>query len=155
MSMHLSYLALGFTICSALACAAGSCPVTKSPDPAFVPPSPYPEAQGNSFYVGTPKFWVLVYTSPWRGLPRWPEGYRQKIVWWSEGYNAQADPLPEIALSGRRLDRNAPPLVVTGANGSWTTVDFIMSGVNFPTKGCWEITGKFKGAEVKFVVSVE
>jgi hypothetical protein len=49
----------------------------------------------------------------------------------------------------------APPLVVTGANGSWTTVDFIMSGVNFPTTGCWEVMGKFKGAEVKFVVSIE
>jgi hypothetical protein len=153
--MHLRDLALGFTICSALALAADSCPATKPPDPAFVPPPPYPEAQGNSFYVGTPKLWVLVYPGPWRGLPHWPEGYRQKIVWWSEGYNAKADPLPAIAISGRRLDGNAPPLVVTGANGSWTTVDFIMSGVNFRTTGCWQITGKFKGAEVKFVVLVE
>jgi hypothetical protein len=88
-------------------------------------------------------------------LPLWPEGYRQKIVWWSEGYDAKADPLPALAISGRRLDGNAAPLVVTGANGSWTTVDFIMSGVNFPTAGCWEIKGTFRGAEVKFVVSVE
>ncbi len=153
--MNLRDLALGFAICSVLAFAADSCPVTKPPDPAFVPPSPYPEAQGNSFYVGAPKLWVLVYSGPWRGLPHWPEGYRQKIVWWSQGYNAKADPLPAIAISGRRMDGYTSPLVVTGANGSWTTVDFIMSGVNFPTTGCWEITGKFKGAEVKFVVSVE
>jgi hypothetical protein len=66
-----------------------------------------------------------------------------------------ADPPPAIAISGRRLDGDAPPLVVTGANGSWTTVDFIMSGVNFPSTGCWEITGRFKGAEAKFVVLVE
>ena len=155
MRMHLSYLALGFTVCTALACAADGCPVTRAPDPAFVPPSPYPEAQGKSFYVGTQKLWVLVYPSPWSGLPHWTEGYRQKIVWWSEGYDAKADPRPAIAINGRRLDGDAPPLVVTGANGSWTTVDFIMSGVNFPTTGCWEITGKFKGAEVKFVVSVQ
>jgi hypothetical protein len=153
--MHLRDLALGFTICSALAFAADSCPVTKPPDPAFVPASPYPEAEGKSFYVATPKLWVLADPGPWRGLPRWPEGYRQKIIWWSAGYDAKADPLPAIAISGRRLDRNAPPPVVTGATGSWTTIDFIMSGVNFPTIGCWEITGKFKGAEVKFVVSVE
>jgi hypothetical protein len=31
------------------------------------------------------------------------------------------------------------------ANGSWTTVAFIMSGVNFPKTGCWEVKGKFKG----------
>ena len=46
-------------------------------------------------------------------------------------------------------------MVVTGANSSWTDHDFIMSGVNFPTAGCWEIKGRFRGAEVKFVVKVE
>jgi hypothetical protein len=46
-------------------------------------------------------------------------------------------------------------MIVTGANGSWTTVDFIISGVNFPTTGCWEINGRFKGVEVRFVISVE
>jgi hypothetical protein len=153
--MRLCVVALAFTICSGTAFAANSCPVTKPPNRAFVPPVPYPKAPGESFYVGTPKLWVEVYPGPWRGLPVWPEGYRQKIVWWSEGYDAKADPQPQIAISGRRLDSSAPPLVVTGANGSWTNIDFIMSGVNFPTKGCWEIGGRFKGAEVKFVVSVE
>jgi hypothetical protein len=153
--MPLRDLAFAFTICSAIAFAADSCPTTKPPDPPFVPPSPYPAPSGASFYVGTPRLWVLVFPSPWRGLPVWPEGYRQKIVWWSEGYDAKADPLPAIEISGRRLDGDAPPMVVTGANGSWTTVDFIMSGVNFPTTGCWEITGRFKGAKVKFVVLIE
>lgn len=135
--------------------AGDGCPVTHPPEPAFVPPSPYPKAGGRSFYVGTPKLWVLVYPGPWRGLPPWPEGYRQKIVWWSEGFDARKDPRPAIAISGRRLDGGASPMVVTGANGSWTSVDFIMSGVNFPTTGCWEITGKFQGSEVKFVAAVE
>jgi hypothetical protein len=152
--MHLRDLGAGFIICSAL-CFAADCPVTKPPNPVFTPPPSYPQAQGNSYYVGTPKLWVLVYAAPWSDLPRWPEGYRQKIAWWSDGYDAKADPLPSIAISGRRLDGNAPPMVVTGANGSWTNVDFIMSGVNFPTTGCWEITGKFKGAKVQFVVWVE
>ena len=153
--MRLLSLGLSFTICSCIAFAAHTCPVTNPRYAAFVPPSPYPAAQGNSFYIGTRKLWALVYPSPWRGLPLWPEGYRQKIAWWSEGYNAKADPLPAIAISGRRLDSIAPPLIVTGANGSWTTADFIMSGVNFPTIGCWEITGTFKGAEMKFVVWIE
>lgn len=153
--MRLRNLAFGLAFSSALAFAADTCPVTKPPEPPFIPPSPYPEAGGKSFYIGTPKLWVLVYAGPWDGLPRWPEGYRQKIVWWSEGYNAKNDPRPSIEISGRRLDGNAPPLVVTGANGSWTNIDFIMSGVNFPTTGCWEITGKFKGAEVKFIVSIK
>jgi hypothetical protein len=155
MSMHLRDIAVALTICTALASAADICPATTPPDTVFVPPPSYPKAAGKTFYVGTPKLWVTIYPGPWRGLSLWPEGYRQKIVWWSEGYDAKADPLPAIAISGRRLDGNAPPLVVAGANGSWTTADFIMSGVNFPTKGCWEITGRYKGAEVKFVVSIE
>jgi hypothetical protein len=48
-------------------------------------------------------------------------------------------------------------MVVTGANGSWVGKEpaFIMSGVNSPTLGCWEVTGRFRGAEVKFVVKLE
>ena len=153
--MQVRALAIAFTICSCVAFAASSCPVTNSPTPAFVPPPRYPRSQGTGFYLGTSKLWVYVYPSPWSNLPRWPEGYRQKIAWFSEGYNAHADPEPAIVISGRRLDGDAPPLIVTGANGSWTSVDFIMSGVNFPKAGCWEITGRFKGAEVKFVVLVE
>jgi len=156
--MQLPAIALAFAIGSR-AFAADSCPVTKPPNPPFVPPQPFPEASRGSFYIGTPTLWVLVHAHVpvvvWRGLPAWPEGYRAKISWFSEGYVAKADPLPAIEISGRRLDGKAPPLVATGANGSWTSVDFIMSGVNFPTVGCWEITGRFHGAEVQFVVKVE
>lgn len=136
--------------------AADTCPVTTPPEPPFMPPAPYRNAPfGRAFLIGTAKLWVMVYAGPWRGLPVWPEGYRQKIAWWSEGYQAKADPTPAISITGRRLDAPSPPMVVTGANGSWTTEDFIMSGVNFPTAGCWEITGRFRGGEAKFVVLVE
>ena len=133
----------------------GECPVTKPPDPPFAPPVPYRDiGNSNGFLLGTEKLWVLVWASPWAGLPLWPEGYRNKVVWWSKGYVAKDDPQPAIEISGRRLDGAAAPMIVTGANGSWTDHDFIMSGVNFPTAGCWEVTGRFKGSEVKFVVEV-
>jgi len=138
--------------------AADTCPVTHEPTPEFVPSGlahVYETAHG--FYYGTKKLWVFVEISPWRGLPLWDIGYRNKIAWWSEGYDWKADPAPTLAISGKRLDGSAPALVVSGTNGSYTgdLGAFIMSGVNFPTAGCWEITGKFKGAEVKFVVSVK
>jgi hypothetical protein len=154
--MRLREIAVLLAISSGSALAADTCPVTPAPSPAFVPPSPYRSAGSErAFYVGTAKLWVLVYAGPWRGLPVWPEGYRQKLAWWSEGYVAKADPTPAISITGRRLDGPAPPMLVTGANGSWTTEDFIMSGVNFPTVGCWEVTGRFRGAEAKFVVLIE
>src|SRR4051812_29737665 len=119
--MQFRTIALALAIASS-AFAADSCPVTKPPDPPFVPPQPFPEAGKGGFYVGTPKLWVYVYAQPdgvWRGLPVWPEGYRQKITWYSEGYIAKTDPVPAIEISGRRLDAKAPPLVVTGAHGTW------------------------------------
>ena len=154
--MRLTEIALLFAMGTGSAFASDTCPVTTPPEPAFVPPSPYRNAGSDrAFYVGTAKLWVLVHAGPWRGLPLWPEGYRQKIVWWSEGYQAKDDPTPAISITGRRLDAPSPPMIVTGANGSWTTEDFIMSGVNFPTAGCWEVTGRLRGGEAKFVVLVE
>jgi hypothetical protein len=134
-----------------------ACPVTLTPVPAFVPPGHEHDRPLHGFYYGTNKLWVLVWDSPWRNLPLWDIGYRNKIVWWSEGYYWKADPKPALEISGRRLDGAAPPLVVTGANGSYkdSMGSFIMSGVNFPTTGCWEITGQFQGTELKFVVSVQ
>ena len=135
-----------------------SCPVTRAPKPPFVPPAPYPaKTLAGSFYLGTTKLWVVVSTSPWHRLPPWDRGYRQKIVWWSEGYDWKADPQPALSITGRRLDAPASPLIVDDhANGSYRDdmQSFIMSGVNLPTTGCWEITGRLKGQELKFVVWV-
>jgi hypothetical protein len=134
-----------------------ACRVTQPPSPPFVPPVPYPaQPGGQSFYFGTAALWVTVWKSPWQGLPLWDSGYRQKVIWWSQGFDWKADPQPALKISGRRLDAPAPRLVVTGANGSYKDDmgSFIMSGVNFPTIGCWEITGKFGGRQLTFVVRV-
>jgi hypothetical protein len=98
----------------------------------------------------------MVYAGAWRGLPLWDTGYRQKIVWWTQGYDWR-EPTPPLSITGKRLDAKAPPLVTDErANGSyhggWGS--FIMSGVNFPTEGCWEITGRLSETELKFIVWV-
>ncbi len=98
---------------------------------------------------------------PWRNIPGWQAGYRNKVVWLWDGYDPHADPTPPLAISGRRLDGTAPPLISdanrTGfnGNGSWTGDSvFVMSGVLFPTTGCWEITGKLRDKQLRFVVFV-
>jgi hypothetical protein len=60
-------------------------------------------------------------------LPHWPEGDQQEIAWWSNGYDAKAGPAPGLPSAAAGLDGRASPMPVTGANGSWTTVDFILS----------------------------
>ena len=63
---------------------------------------------------------------------------------------------PRRIPSAERIDSPAAPLQTDGkGNGSWTKDDqFIMTGINFPTTGCWEVTGRYENDELTFVVWV-
>jgi hypothetical protein len=149
-----------------------SCPVTKSPLMAFIPPSPYPtEVSADSFWFGTEKLWTeLLVDGTWKGLPVWtaeeqaeneddsyrPTGpaFRNKLVWWHEGYDWRTD--DPLTVTGKRLDAPAPPLYGRASNG-WTNDShhpFMIAGIFIPTVGCWQITGNYKGDSLSFVVAV-
>ncbi len=138
-----------------------TCPVTRAPQPPFVPPAPYPALPpgGGQFWFGTRKLWTwLPNDGTWRlgsaGMP----GFPQKLFWWREGYWWRADPAPVLRVTGKRLDAPAPDFVVTTAGASYREEDlksFMIAGVDFPTVGCWKVTGRFKGDELTFVVLVE
>ena len=132
-----------------------SCPVTKSADHSFIPPAPYHvKPSSDQFWFGTDKLWTaLPVTGTWSGLPHYTptdQTYRNKLVFWRQGYDPHSEPHPNLTVTGRRIDGQAPPLQTDGkGNGSWTNDDqFIMTGINFPTLGCWEITGHYENKEL-------
>ena len=130
--------------------------MTQPSVPAFVPPIGNISPGGSDFFFGTSKLWVIVH--PHQHPPLVAKGYRQKIAWWSEGFEYRPGVHPALEITGKRLDGSAPPLLTDDdINGSYRDDmgSFIMSGVSFPTRGCWEITGKLQGTELKWVVSVE
>ena len=138
--------------------APNSCLVTKAGDQSFVPPAPYPaKPHGGEFWFGTDRLWTKVPVSgTWR-LGHFTSAdptLRQKLVFWRQGYDAHAEPRPNLIVSGKRIDSAAAPLQTDGkGNGSWTKDDqFIMTGINFPTAGCWEITGRYDNDELTVVV---
>src|SRR5437763_13634837 len=138
-----------------------SCPVTKPAEQAFVPPAPHPaKLPRGEFWFGTEKLWTfLPVTGMWSGLPHYTADdptFRQKVAFWRDGYDPHAEPQPNLTVTGRRIDSQAPPLQTDGkGNGSWTDDDeFVMTGINFPTTGCWEITGRFDEDKLTFVVWV-
>jgi hypothetical protein len=95
----------------------------------------------------------------WIGLGHYTPSdptFRQKLAFWRQGYDPHAEPRPNLIVNGRRLDSPAGPLQSDGkGNGSWTKDDqFIMTGINFPTIGCWQITAHYEDDELTFVVWV-
>lgn len=139
-----------------------TCPITKPPVRPFVPPSPYPAKTGpDAFWFGTEKLWTsLPADGTWRGLPHYKPSdptFRQKLFWWRQGYNWRAEHPPHLTVTGRRLDGTAPPLGADEANAGWQADKehaFMVVGINFPTLGCWKVTGDYHGDRLTFVVWV-
>jgi len=90
----------------------------------------------------------------WSGLPNNPEGFTQKIFWWSSLFSLKDELEPALVVFGERLDAKAPPLKVSRAtNASAGDIGSAMLvGVDFPTLGCWKITGQYKKTELSFVI---
>jgi hypothetical protein len=134
------------------------CPVTLPQEPAFTPPAPYSDLGWDGyFWYGSNSLWASIpVNGVWLGLPHNPNGYTQKIPWWREGYSWDKEPEPDLIVTGERLDGKAPPLDASSANGSYAKDmgSAMMMGVDFPTLGCWKITGKYQDAELSFVVWV-
>jgi hypothetical protein len=127
------------------------CPVTQPNG--FLPPGENVFGRGPGGY-GDARLWTNVWT--------WGEGKvlvppdhvgsdgslgEMKWPWW-RGVPGQ------LTIEGRRLDAPVPPLrawVPDGYGGR----GFQVSGLTFPTTGCWEVTGRVGEASLTFVVLVE
>jgi hypothetical protein len=83
--------------------------------------------------------------------------YRDKLFWWRQGYIGATEQRPELIVSGRKLDGEAPPANVSRATNAYHK-DFggwaMLVMVEFPESGCWELTGLYKGQTATFVVRV-
>lgn len=134
------------------------CPVTTAADNAgFQAPEPYAaDAPWEGlFWYGREHLWTALHTDGvWKGLPDNPTGYTQKIMWWSDFFVLEEELEPALIVTGRRLDADAPPLKFYGATNAMADdiKTAMLTGVDFPTLGCWEVTGQYKKSELKFVV---
>jgi len=136
------------------------CPVTVPQIPAFTPPAPYDSLSSfnGHFWFGSSALWtVLPQTGVWEYLPHNPTGYSQKILWWRDGYVWNEEPEPNLFVSGERLDASAPPLIASKATNAFASDigSAMLVGVDFPTLGCWKITGRYNNAELSFVIWVQ
>ena len=133
-----------------------TCPITKPSDHLFVPPSPYRAWLSSSrvFWYGTDRFWSFL---PTDGI--WPLG--EKTFWFRQEWVRYDGPdkwIPQkdasqLRVTARRLDGPAPSAEILKANSSYTDdwKGFLVGGINFPTPGCWEISGKYEDDELTYV----
>jgi hypothetical protein len=140
-----------------------TCPITQPPLQEFVPPAPYPtKIAPDAFWLGSEKLWTgLSKNGTWRGY--WgtePDSgvrrkiYFEKVFWWRRGYDWRLENPPQLKVSGRRLDAPAALFVSNRANPAFLKNPAMLTGIDPPTSGCWEITGNYKGDKLSFVVWV-
>jgi len=134
-----------------------TCAVTNPFDHPFVPPWPYRASKGVNWF-GTDRFWTFL---PSDGI--WGQG--EKTFWFRQEWvhsNGPRQWIPEkdaakLTVTARRLDGPAPPPEILKANSSYREQDwqaFLVGGINFPTPGCWEVSGRYESDELTFVVWV-
>jgi hypothetical protein len=82
----------------------------------------------------------------WGSGPPWVKALNKKVMWLKP-------PGKNLQISVRRLDADAAPLIVR-QYGGYSSFGFDPTDLVFPTKGCWEITGKAGTTSFTFVTRV-
>src|SRR5260370_24776224 len=158
MSRYLFSIMAGFllpVLCSA------QCLTTLAPNPPFVPPIQYPAgaAASGTFWYGTDELWTAQSVDG-----KWKmEGavYTTKLVFWGRRFDWRKENEPKLIVTGKRLDGDAPSIAVSHANAVFVPgkpgmmPPGMMTLLDVPTAGCWELTAHYRGHTLTFVVSVE
>ena len=69
-----------------------------------------------------------------------------KFAWWRLAHG-------DLVIATRRLDATTVALAAD-VPGGYGDIGFQVSGLNFPTAGCWQLTGTVGGKTLTFVVNV-
>jgi hypothetical protein len=135
------------------------CEVTR-PEPVFTAPTPFPPTPPGYYksdWFGSAALWTMLNRDGevWRHLPQSADGLTQKTFWWSTDWVMRDEPEPPITVIGRRLDGPGTFGFGPGTNAMADFGTAMLVGVDVPTTGCWEITGRYRAASLSFVVLVE
>lgn len=140
-----------------------SCPITRPPQPPFVPPKPYratPPPLYRGFWYGSDQLWTLLQADGTWEMARDKDGLFDKSFWWRAGFDPRREQTPSLTLSARRLDLPGQEIAASSgtATNGWRDDDdigaFMLTGIELPRAGCWEVTGHYRARELNFVVWV-
>jgi len=139
------------------------CHVTRPTNPPFVPPAGYAFKTPNPAYFqhGTDDLWTdLLVDGKWGAFGKEGDSwvYVTKLVYWHRGFDWRKETEPKLTVTCKRLDGDAPSVTGDHANAVFIPnrdAAGMMTLLTVPTLGCWEITARYEGHELSYVVSVE
>ena len=124
------------------------CPKTAGSDDLLAPPFPKFENWYGSeaLAVALPSKGIWPITGPTARIA-------VKLFWWSSGYEPGMETNLQVTITNLNGQANDTVVKdVTNAHaeslGGWT----MLTGIDFPSPGCWEIVGEYLGQSLKFVV---
>lgn len=143
-----------FTTCLLLQCMSAwavDCPVTIASHGPFV--AGWPEAKT---WHGSEKLAVILAADGTWPTTRPGHSISMKVFWYADGFQPGME--DEFTYSIQRLgpgpdDVETDPATSAGGPnlGAWT----ILIGIDFPSEGCWRISGSFRGESLAFIVRTE
>lgn len=134
---------------------AAACPTTAAEQPPFVPLPPYPAAPPGGpygFWYGSRELWTAL-----PGNGQWGQlALGEKFWWWSEEFDARAEPVPALVVTARRLDGPSPVYRAGPATHGWSSdlYEAMLVWIDLPADGCWELIGEYRGHRLTVVVWV-
>ena len=126
----------------------GACPVTLGSDEVFGAPFP----KGRNWYGSE----SLAVQLPNDGI--WPttktgHSIAVKLFWWSVGFKPGMEQSLRVEISSLdgkpvRAKIGNPTNAYAASLGGWT----MLTGIDFPDQGCWQISAEYLGQTLTFVV---
>jgi hypothetical protein len=134
--------------------------VEKPPNPPFMPPLSKPmEVPRGMFWYGDEGLWTLLgVDGVWSGSSSADcNGYCTKLTYWGRNFDSRTEPKPKLIVTAHQLDQEAP--VVVGSQAYPVFVGgpiqaAMMTMIDIPRSGCWEIVAKYRDEKLSFVQSV-
>lgn len=143
-----------------------NCAPTVRNEPAFVPPVAYLASHTPSgmFWYGSTELWTLLDTEgTWKeslttySATEHMSHYTTKLTYWAASFDARSEVEPALTVIARRLDKNLPTVVSGPASSVFVHGPMppgMMTTIDLPTSGCWNITAKYRSNKLSFVRSV-
>lgn len=136
-----------------------TCPVTKStPETRFTPPPPSTPAEPDApmFWYGSDALYTHLHADGrWRGIAA-ETGVRNKLFLYRRNPEWREEFPYQLVVTAQRIDADEPMLTVPRVTNAIMGSEVAMlTMLELPRRGCWQVTANYKSDSLSFIVWVD